>query len=76
MSTIHAFFSAGSALRSGSMVYRKPDGSTVNVTRMDVERDGRRGSGDGDGEVYVGEVVPVEDGGCFRPRIRVRGITD
>ena len=74
MSTIHAFFSSESALRFGSMVYRKPDGSTVNVTRMNLEREGKRGRREG--EVYVGEVVRTEDGGRVHDKKRVNGISD
>ena len=74
MATIHAWFSSELALRFGSMVYRKPDGSTVNVTRMDLQKDGGRpGRG---AEVYVGEVVRSEDGGCVQGSRRVDGISD
>ena len=72
--TIHAWFSAQTALRDGSLVFRKPGGSTVNVTRMDLERQSK-GSFYHD-EVYLGEVVRAEDGGCVRQRWRVPGITD
>ena len=71
MATIHAWFSAESALRFGSMVYRKPDGSTVNVTRMNLQKEGRRSR---DSETYVGEVIRTEDGGCVQPKRRVDGI--
>ena len=74
MATTHAWFSSESALRLGSMVFRKPDGSTVNVTRTDPRREGRRPAPDS--EAYVGEVVRAEDGGCVRARERVRGIGD
>jgi hypothetical protein len=73
MTTIHAWFSAGSALRHGSSLYRKPDGSTVNVTRMSALKVGK-GSYRQD-ETYVGEVIPGEDGGCVRPRSVVGGFT-
>jgi hypothetical protein len=73
MATTHAWFSAASALTGGSSVYRKPSGLTVNVTRMNSEKDGK-GSHASD-EQYVGEVVRAEDGGCVRPQSRVRGIT-
>ena len=73
MTTIHAWFSAGSALRHGSSLYRKPDGSTVNVTRTSALKAGK-GSYRQD-ETYVGEVVPGEDGGCVRPRSVVASIT-
>jgi hypothetical protein len=72
--TIHAWFSAETALRDGSSVFRKPGGSTVNVTRTDAERQSK-GSFHHD-EVYLGEVVRSEDGGCVRQRWRVPGITD
>ena len=74
MPTIHAWFSSDAALRSGSMVYRKPDGSTVNVTRMDSDRDGKPARRDE--ETYIGEVIRTEDGGCVRATRRVRGISD
>jgi hypothetical protein len=72
MATIHAWFSSEDALRSGSMVYRKPGGGTVNVTRLNAERDGKRGQRDA--ETYVGQVTCTEDGGCVGPLKRVRGI--
>lgn len=72
MTRTHAWFSSESALRFGSSVYRKPDGSTVNVTRTDLEKQGKRPGGDG--EAYVGEVIRAEDGGCVHARERVRGI--
>jgi hypothetical protein len=72
MATIHAWFSSEAALRFGSMVYRKVDGSTVNVTRMSLEKEGKRSNRDG--ENYVGEVVRTEDGGCVRAQKRVRGL--
>jgi hypothetical protein len=74
MTTTHAWFSSESALRSGSMVYRKPDGSTVNVTRTDLQKQGKRPGRDS--ETYVGEVVRAEDGGCVHARQRVGGIGD
>jgi hypothetical protein len=73
METTHAWFSSEAALRHGSSVYRKPDGSTVNVTRTNPQREGK--SPTGGEEQYVGEVVRTEDGGCVRPIARVRGIT-
>ena len=73
MPTMHAWFSSEVALRHGSSVYRKPDGSSVNVTRLDAEREGNRPTG-GE-EQYVGQVLRTEDGGCVRPTSRVRGIT-
>jgi hypothetical protein len=72
MATVHAWFSSELALRSGSSVYRKPDGSSVNVTRTDLRRDGKAPAG-GE-EQYVGEVVCVQDGGCVTGNRRVRGI--
>ena len=74
MATTHAWFSSESALRFGSMVYRKPDGSTVNVTRMNLQRDGTRSRRDS--ENYVGEVIRTEDGGCVRARKRVDSMGD
>jgi hypothetical protein len=71
MATIHAWFSSEAALRFGNMVYRKPDGSTVNVTRMNLQKDGKRAR---DSETYVGEVIRTEDGGCVRAKKRVAGI--
>jgi hypothetical protein len=61
------------AMRIGSAVYRKPGGSTVNVTRVDAEKDGN-GKHNHD-EKYVGEVIRGEEGGCVRPTSRVRSIT-
>ena len=72
--TTHAWFSSVSALRLGSMVYRKPDGSTVNVTRTNPQKDAKRPAGDE--EQYVGEVLAAEDGGRVQPMSRVRGIND
>lgn len=72
MATTHAWFSSEAALRHGSAVYRKPDGSTVNVTRTDPDREAKRPAG-GE-EQYVGEVIPPQDGGQIRPKARVRGI--
>jgi len=73
MTTTHAWFSSESALRSGSMVYRKPDGSTVNVTRVNRQKEGKRSP---DSETYVGEVTDAVDGGCVHARQRVGGIGD
>jgi hypothetical protein len=71
----HAWFSQAAALRRGSAVYRKPDGSRVNVTR--VNSDSKQNVGFyRDDEKYVGEVIGAEDGGCVTPNRRVRGITD
>ena len=71
--TIHAWFSAETALATGSSVYRKPDGSTVNVTRTHADfKDPAPRRQD---ERYVGQVTPDEAGGCVRANSRVRGIT-
>jgi hypothetical protein len=72
MQSTHAWFSSEVANRSGSMVFRKPDGSTVNVTRTDLQKVGKRPAPDS--ETYVGEVIPAEDGGCVRANLRVPGI--
>jgi hypothetical protein len=72
--TIHAWFSPETALRDGSAVYRKPSGSTVNVTRTDGDRQSK-GSFRND-EQYLGEVVRFQDGGCVRETWRVPGISD
>lgn len=72
--TIHAWFSAATALRDGSSIYRKPAGSTVNVTRLSVEKD-EKGPHPYD-ERYMGEVIPEEDGGCVQSTRRVKGISD
>ena len=74
MVTVHAWFSIEVALARGSSVYHKPDGSTVNVTRVSPERAGK-GSYRQD-ETYVGQVTRGEDGGRVRPNRRVAGITD
>ena len=74
MATVHAWFSSEQALRSGSAVFRKPDGSTVNVTRTHLQRDWKPPSG-GE-EQYGGEVIRVEDGGCVTAGRRVRGIRE
>jgi hypothetical protein len=73
MTTVHAWFSAGSALLAGSSVYRKPDGSVVNVTRTSPQNESIRGYRHE--ETYVGEVISPDDGGCVRGNERVRGIT-
>jgi hypothetical protein len=73
MSTVYAWFSAETALRRGSTLFRKEDGSTVNVTRLNAEREAK-GSYNQD-ERYVGEVVCAADGGCVRANRRVGGIT-
>ena len=73
MKTTHAWFSFEKALRTGSAVYRKPGGSTVNVTRMSAEKEAK-GSFPLD-EKYLGEVIADEEGGCVRGTSRVRGIS-
>ena len=72
VTTTHAWFSSVFALRLGSTVYRKPDGSTVNVTRTYPLKDARRPAGDE--EQYVGEVVTAEGGGVVPAMWRARGI--
>jgi hypothetical protein len=74
MTTVHAWFSMDTALRIGSTVYRKPSGSTVNVTRTNADKDGK-GKFNHD-EKYLGEVISAEEGGCVKPASRVHGITD
>jgi len=73
MTTTHAWFSFETALRQGSSLYRKPGGATVNVTRMNPDKDAK-GSFPRD-EKYLGEVVPQQDGGCVRENRRVPSIT-
>ena len=70
--TTHAWFSAQTALRDGSEIYRKPGGSTVNVTRTSDDRQSK-GSFYHD-DVYLGEVVRREDGGCVAETWRVLSI--
>lgn len=74
MITVHAWFSFAAALVDGSSVYRKLNGSTVNVTRTspDNEITGFYRHT----EKYVGEVIRPEDGGCVHPVTRVPGIAD
>ena len=74
MTTLHAWFSQMSAIRCGSTVYRKPSGSTVNVTRTSEMKE-NTGHYRHD-EKYVGQVIREEDGGCMGEKVRVRGITD
>ena len=73
MSTEHAWFSQQAALVLGSSVYRKPSGTTVNVTRTSAvkELSGRYRFD----EKYVGEVVSAASDGRLFPRSRVPGIT-
>lgn len=73
MRTVHAWFSSAAALIGGSSVYRKPDGSFVNVTRTSPVHEPVRGYRFE--ETYVGEVVSAEFGGCVRGNERVRGIS-
>jgi hypothetical protein len=75
--TTHAWFSAEMALRTGSAVYRKPGaggagGGTVNVTRTSDDRQSK-GSFYHD-DVYLGEVIRREDGGCVAETRRVPSI--
>jgi hypothetical protein len=70
--TTQAWFSAQTALRSGSSVYRKPGGATVNVTRTSDDLQSK-GSFYHD-DIYVGEIVRREDGGCVGETARVRSI--
>lgn len=74
MNTTHAWFSIDVALRSGSSVYRKPDGGRVNVTRLSSAKD-EKGHFPHD-EKYLGEVVSTEHGGQMQGVTRVGGITD
>ena len=72
--TVHAYFSPMAALVDGSSVYRKPSGSTVNVTRTsDVNE--IKGFYKHT-ENYVGEVISKEGGGCVRASSRVSSISD
>jgi len=73
MTTIHAWFSSEWALRHGSSIFRKPGGSTVNVTRMNLDPLSK--SAEGQDEKYVGAVVCSEDGGCVQPNRLVDGIS-
>ena len=74
MAMAHAWFSAATAIRTGSAVYRKSAGSTVNVTRVSDDKDAK-GAHPYD-EKYLGEVIREEDGGCVQAISRVAGITD
>ena len=69
---VHAWFSAETALRQGSSVYRQQSGASVNVTRMDANFESK-GSFFND-EKYVGEVVTLESGGCVTGNKRVPSI--
>jgi hypothetical protein len=71
--TTHAWFSANEALAYGSSVYRKRDGSTVNVTRVSDRRESH--SSHRHDEQYLGQVVRAADGGRVSERRRVSGIT-
>jgi hypothetical protein len=73
MMTTHAWFSAQTALRKGSAVYRKPSGGTVNVTRTDDDLQSKGSTYNDD--VYLGPVVRREDGGCVVETRRVPSIT-
>ena len=69
---VHAWFSAETALRDGSSVYRKTGGSTVNVTRTDPVKDSKHSFWRD--EKYLGEVISLADGGCVRGIQRVPSI--
>jgi hypothetical protein len=69
---VHAWFSAETALRDGSSVYRKTGGSTVNVTRTDAVKESK-GSFWRD-EKYLGPVIALEHGGCVHSIRRVPSI--
>jgi hypothetical protein len=56
--TTHAWFSAQTALRGGSSVYRKPGGATVNVTRTNDDRESK-GSFVNVGPIENIEVAPT-----------------
>ena len=72
--TTHAWFSAQMAPRNGSAIYRKPGGATVNVTRTSDDRESK-GSFYHD-DIYLGDVVRRQDGGCVAETWRVPGISD
>ena len=74
MAMAHGFFSAATAIRTGSSVFRKSAGSTVNVTRVSDDKDAK-GPHPYD-ERYVGEVLREADGGCVQATSRVAGISD
>ena len=73
MKVFHAWFSQLAALRNGSAVYRKEDGSRVNVTRVNSESMQNAGPYRDD-EKYVGQVQAGDDGAGESPNRRVRGI--
>jgi hypothetical protein len=73
MMTTHAWFSAQTALPSGSAIYRKTSGATVNGTRTDEDLHSKGSTCNDD--VYLGPVVRREDGGCVVETRRVPGIT-
>jgi hypothetical protein len=75
MKLFHAWFSQAAALRHGSAIYRKADGSHVNVTRMNSESMETVGPFRHD-EKYVGDVMGGDDGGGVTVLTRVRGITE
>lgn len=74
MTTEHAWFSFETALRFGSSVHRKPNGGTVNVTRMNADKE-VKGVFPRD-EKYLGQVIADADGGCVRKTSRVPGINE
>jgi len=73
MTTVHAWFSAETALLRGCEQYRKPGGSIVNVTRVSADKDAK-GSFRQD-EKYLGEVICEADGGRIGTTTRRKGIT-
>jgi hypothetical protein len=74
---LHAWFSIDEALRIGSAVYQKANGSSVNVTRVSTDKDDKQRHNVDEkylGEV-VGEFVGTEDGDGMKPTHLVRSIT-
>ena len=57
---MHAWFDSKLADKIGTVIYRKPDGSTVEVTEVSNHMRNKK-----DGEVYLGMVVHHEVGGCM-----------
>ena len=74
MTTNHAWFSMGVAIRLGSSLYRQVGGGTVNVTRISAQRE-EKGHFPHD-EKYLGEVIAEDAGGCVRGRTRVAGVSN
>ena len=75
MKTFYAWFSQAAALRDGSAVYRKADGSRVNVTRVNSDPKQSTGLYRHD-EKYLGEVIGADEGGCVSPTRRVQSIAE